>query len=325
MLRHCLLLIVLVSITCSPPPPAELAPKSAEYVKHATDDAFLLYMTQGARSVRVGNGQQVTIRKEPFSFVFVSRDLDGYLVNLSRSRTSLDELLAGKECEGIDGLSGGSGMAERLGNPDREAGIAQQSSNYWYYGGEEQSRFDTHKLVDSIHVLTRVVENLSYVDEGGVLPVGQFDADTLYVSIITRRKDSLTYDWQVHQRLGYTLTFGDTVAVSGDTVTIPEPVEPPVEEQDAATQAEKETDTKEIAFVVPDKPADDECFVLIGMGADHDTVYKQSICPDQLRQTDDGYRAEFASLVPDALYSLLVLFHNGRSYHLFERKRLSEL
>ncbi len=296
----------------------------ADYAKEVVDGRFVLCIAQENQSVRVGNGQQATIRRAPFSFVFVSKELDGYLVNISRSRESLDELLAGKECEGIDGLSGGSGMAERAGNTGHQVGISRDRSNYWYYRGEDNSRFDTHELVGEVHVLTRVVENLSDVDRGNVYPAGKLDADTLYVSVVTRREDSLTHDWTVYQRFGYTLTFGDTVAVSGDMVAIPEPA-PPVDEQEKTAQADEDAETNEIAFDIPEMPADGECFVLIGLDTARDTVYKHSVCPDQLVRTDDGYRAWFRSLAPDALYTVEVLFPNGRSYYLFEGKRLSEL
>jgi hypothetical protein len=328
MRRICLLLPVVAIIACSPRPRRSTlsSPRSraAGYAKHAVDDAFVLLMAQGDEDGVVRNGQTVSVRREPFSWVFVSNVLDGFLVNICESRTALDALLSGKHCDEIDGLGGGCGIAEGEGNPEKKAYVAEGSSNYWYFKTQQHSRFNTHEQADSVHVMTRSVENLVNHRTRSMLPVHAYRADTLYVCVVTKRFDTLTEAWDEHQRLGFVLAFADAFGVSGEVVELPEISAPPIGKLDDRAHAGDDSTGLDSAMglAITSPPDEGDCFVLIGMRSANDTVYKRTVCWDEFEETDEGYKGWFRPIDRSLLHTLQVLLPDGSTEHIFERKKL---
>ncbi|MFP4680481.1 MAG: hypothetical protein ACLFQB_08400 [Chitinispirillaceae bacterium] len=284
----------------------------------STSKRFILNITQGDQKVRIGNGQTVTVKKEPFAFEFVSESTTGFLVNISTNGAFLDDLLKGVPHEKIPVLGGGVGIAEGKGNKERMARYSNKASNYW-----SDTRFDKHEhLKTGEHVMTRTIEALKDRKMGKIIPLEDIGSRTFYVCVLTKKKVPGKLEWKEIQRLGFTLKFGEEMSITGDTIKV-------VKREDAVQGKEMDSadmsDTSGICTVqFPNKPKM-ECFRLVGKDKSGEVLYDEKNCPDQLKAVDGNYEMTFASLISGLDYSLEVVFPNNRSYPIFSEWRKDQL
>lgn len=328
--------VLICALDCSPPPRIESSEEQTEEKVTIPSDGFSLFIEQRGKSVRVGNGQTVTISREPFAFQFRTQPTAGFLVNISRDDTFMTDLLNGVSNKEIPVLAGGTGIAEGKGNEDRMAYFSATGSNYWFFKDSSSTRFDKYRLLYNGQILIRTIESMRDHRMGNEIPMSAFDVDTFYVCVLTQKMDTLTYEWHETQRLGFRLALGDGLRVIGDSVEIveeeklePEAKEQPLEEPDADTA---ESDTigegagKEVKFRIDGLPMDNECFRLFGKDGSGDIVYDVKVCPEQLQAAGNGhYEASFTSLVPGLTYYMEVVFPNGRSYFMLRGKTMEDL
>ncbi|KMQ52254.1 hypothetical protein CHISP_0935 [Chitinispirillum alkaliphilum] len=233
--------VLICGINCSQSLKTRMQEKQAEGKLSIPSEGFALYIEQRGRSVPVGNGQTVTISREPFAFQFRTQPAAGFAVSISRDDTFLTDLLDGiKE---IPVFARGTGIAEGGRNENRMAFISETGSNYWVFKDSSNTRFDEYRLVDNGQVLTRTIESMRDHRMGNDIPMSAVDEDTFYVCVLKRKRGALINEWPETQRLGFRLALGERLSVTGDSVeiTMIEKLEP---ESEVASVEKTVTDSR---------------------------------------------------------------------------------
>jgi hypothetical protein len=310
----CLVAALIMFLHCAP------SLRRIERNTPAGKDFFLL-IEQENIGLSEGNGQTVALKRMPFDMVFVSDSLRRYMVNFSLQRDALTQLLSGNDPEKIPGLCGGCGMAEGSNDPPREAVISSEGSNYWFHESPSSTRFHHVAFINNRYILTRSIAAFGFQEEKGPVRIEQVNFDSLFVCILTYRKDSTSGDFLPDQRLGFTLVFGNRQAVTGSVVTIPVPLPLPIRNStEAIPPATKEKDPREyiVRLDAETKPVGD-CFELIGRKPPRDTLYKMKICSENFIETKTGvFEGTFTNLLDGCRYSLQCTGSDGETQTFFQ-------
>ena len=159
------------------------------------DWTFEVRIEQHGEIVPIKN-HSVNLDAAPFAIIFVMSEPYGVLINGSFDKTSYK--LAGDPDIGrysIPGLKG-TGMAERLENPNKEIMIKDSAPSYWFYDpGAGQHRFDKVTAEGSEIHCRREIERVFDLNTGDIIKTGEL-SKPLYLVMVAKNQNNPTPQYQ---------------------------------------------------------------------------------------------------------------------------------
>ncbi|MBN2625684.1 MAG: hypothetical protein JXA95_03375 [Spirochaetales bacterium] len=144
----------------------------------AGETLFQFSLYQGDRYVPL-EGETFPLERLPFQIEMHLPEGQYVYVNFSRSDELYRAVRENRDFEEVLGF-GGTGMAERYGNPDRKIILNDEGWHVWRVNGSEDNRFNStfRKKGDSLAI--RRVEYIWEMGPNGPMPLEFGDLDDIY-------------------------------------------------------------------------------------------------------------------------------------------------
>lgn len=141
-MKHLTILSLLIFITCT---------VTAQH-------KFKMYIEQNGYRI-AAHKNTVKIDPGTFNIVFEFPEPMGVLVNGSRDQATYKAASRNESFEQLPGFSE-TGMAEGLGNKDKEIILAEYAPGFWFYDDDKTHRFNSVERKDGKLICKRTIENL---------------------------------------------------------------------------------------------------------------------------------------------------------------------